>query len=133
MALPERTSLSVPIYTGYGGNPWQRGAQPKIVYGSLRGMNGGCGCSPISGCGCGGSGLQRYNGDPNLSGMGQMTSLDQIIANAANWFGGWVQTQLPASASVPPQYGSGGALSTTFQQWLPWIVVGGLAYLVIRR
>src|SRR6516165_8432575 len=84
----------------------------------LKGLKG-CGCGPVGGCGC----------TPGLQGMGQV-SLDQIIANAANWLGGFAQSQLPTSASVPPQYGSTGALSTQLQTLLPWIIGGYLLYKV---
>jgi hypothetical protein len=112
MALVKRTSLSIPIYTGFGASPWNRG---------LKGL-GGCGCG--GGCGsCGSTGL---------SGLGQTSSLDQIIASAANWLGGFAQSQLPASAALPPQYGSTGALATSLTQWLPYIVGGIILYKLIK-
>ena len=82
----------------------------------------GCGCGPVGGCSC----------TPGLQGLGQNVSLDQIIANAANWLGGFAQSQLPSSASVPPQYGSTGALSTQLQAWLPWIIGGFLVYKLVK-
>ena len=96
---------------GFGGSPFRE-----------HGLRG-CGCSPSTGCSCA----------PGLAGLGQATSLDSIIQSAANWLGGFAQSQLPASAAVPPQYGSTGALAAQLQGWLPYIVIGALAYMVIKR
>jgi hypothetical protein len=111
--LRRTTETSISPYQrgpGFGANPWKSG------------FRGGCGCSPVSGCGCG----------SGFSGLSQGTSLDSIIASAANWLGGFAQSQLPASAAVAPQYGSTGALMTQLQGWIPYIVIGYLAYKVIR-
>lgn len=97
------------------GNQWTTRQNP-----SLMGLRGGCSCGPLGGCGCG------------LSGLGQNVSLDQLISNATNWFTGIIQTNLPPSASVPPQYGSTGALSTQLQSWIPWIIGGFLLYKAIK-
>ena len=117
-----QSSQSVPIYTGRIAQltTKRRRTNPNVFGGGLS----GCGCGPVGGCGCSGGGL---------SGLAQSVSLDQIIANAANWLGGYAQSQLPASASLPPQYGSAGALSTTLQQWLPWIIGGYLVYKVVSK
>ena len=107
--LRSTTETSISPYQrgpGFGANPWRKG------------FAGACGCSPTGGCGCGG-----------FSGFSQGTSLDSIIQQAASWLGGYAQSQLPASASVPPQYGSTGALSATLQSWLP-LIIGG--YIVSR-
>jgi len=107
------TEISISPYQrgpGFGANPWRQG------------FKGACGCSPTTGCGCG----------QGFSGFRQGTSLDSIIQQAASWLGGFAQSQLPPSASVPPQYGSAGALSTQLQGWLPYIVIGYLAYRVIK-
>lgn len=127
-------SVAEPIYVArtalIGGNAvprsWMPGAnwtsRPNMrQYVPLRGLKG-CGCGPVGGCSC----------SPSLQGMGQNVSLDQIIANAANWLGGFAQSQLPTSASVPPQYGSTGALSTQLQAWLPWIIGGFLVYKLVK-
>jgi hypothetical protein len=79
----------------------------------------GCGCDASGGCDC-------------APGLRQNTSLDQLISNAANWLSGFAQSQLPPSASLPPQYGSTGALSTTLQQWLPWIIGGYIVYRLVK-
>jgi hypothetical protein len=126
MALPMRAAgypinstelalLTRPQFS-FGQNPWQ----PSGLSG-VRGMRG-CGCGPAGGCGC----------TPGMSGLRQNVSLDQIISNAFNWFSGVVQTQLPPSASLPPQYGSAGSISTQVQQWLPWIIGGYLVYRLIK-
>lgn len=87
----------------------------------LSGVPGGCGCGPVEGCRCSG-----------LSGMGQNASLDQVIANTFSWLGGAVQSSLPASAAVPPGYGSVGALATNLMNWAPYLVIGYLAYKLIK-
>jgi hypothetical protein len=116
------SSQSVPIYAGRIAALTTKRRRTNQTFGSKPFGLSGCGCGPVGGCGCSGG----------LSGLGQSASLDQIIANAFNWLGGTVQANLPASASVPPQYGSAGALSTTLQQWLPWIIGGYLVYKVIK-
>lgn len=88
----------------------------------LKGM-GACGCGPVGGCSCGNDGL---------SGMGQSVSLDQIISNTATWLGGFAQSQLPASAAVPPGYGSIGGLATQLMNWAPYILIGYLGYKLIK-
>lgn len=149
--LRNTSTITVSPYNrgpGFGANPFKPG------------LRGGCGCSPVSGCSCSGfsgfrghagyppmmlrSGFRGGHGGQSHSGMGrpmgitqfrglsQGTSLDSIIQSAANWLGGFAQSELPASASVPPQYGSAGALSTQLQNWLPYIVIGYLAYKVIK-
>jgi hypothetical protein len=110
---------------------------------SLRGLRGsGCGCGPAGGCQCYNPGVSAY--DPGrgvfapgpvrwgMRGLGQNASLDQIIANTFSWVGGIVQTNLPASAAVPPQYGSTGAIGTQIMQWAPYLLIGYLAYKVIK-
>jgi hypothetical protein len=101
----------------------------------LRGL-GSCGCDVTTGCMCN-PGMARYPGfgayDPGrgLGGLGQV-SLDQMIANAANWLSGFAQAQLPASAAVPPQYGSTGALGTQLINLAPWVIGGYLVYKLIK-
>jgi hypothetical protein len=124
-------SVAEPIYTartaliGSSGVPksWMPGLNWTLRPNRLRTGSGlaGCGCGPVGGCGCA----------PGLQGMGQ-SSLDQIIANAANWLGGFAQSQLPPSAAVPPQYGSSGAVVTQLTQWIPWIIGGYLLYMFIK-
>lgn len=117
--LPNRQSLSVPIHTGYvakiSNTPQRFGTSPF-------GMSGlsSCDCSPHGGCGC--SGMQ---------GMGA-TSLDSLISQAFGWASGAITASLPASASVPPQYGSTGAISTQIQAYLPWILGGFLLYKALK-
>jgi hypothetical protein len=116
----------VPIRQFRGGNPY-----------GLRGLKGGCGCGPSGGaCSCPGMGAydpgRGVFAKPGMGGLGQNTSLDQIIANGFNWLGGVVQANLPGSAAVPPQYGSTGAIGTQLMQWLPYIVGGILVYKLIK-
>lgn len=141
------SSKAVPIYPGYvaelSASPYMFGASPFNKGYGLKGCgcgpSGGCGCSPVTmaglrhgGGGQGGRGMGGRSGSGTLSGLNQNVSLDQIIANAFNWLGGLAQSQLPPSYSVPPQYGSTGALSSQLQQWLPYIIIGVLAYKVIK-
>jgi hypothetical protein len=92
---------------------------------------GGCGCGPVGGCDCQeASGMQGL-GRPFL-GMGQSASLDQIIQNAANWLGSFASSQLPASAAVPPQYGSAGNIITTLTNYAPYLLIGYLAYKALK-
>lgn len=116
-----QSSQSVPIYTGRIAQltTKRRRTNPVTFGGGLS----GCGCGPVGGCGCSGGGL---------SGLAQSVSLDQIISNAFNWLGGTVESNLPTSAAVPPQVGSTGALLTTIQQWLPYIIGGYLLYKVVK-
>lgn len=114
--VPNRQSLAVPIRTGYVArisSPTSFGNSPF----GMRGM-GSCGCGPTGGCGC-------------SSGMGAI-SLDSLIANAFGWASGAVQAALPPSASVAPQYGSTGAISTQIQDWVPWIIGGFLLYKALK-
>ncbi len=114
-------SQATPIYPGYvsklSSNPRPFG---RKVFSGL----GGCGCGPVNGCNCTSHG--------QLSGFGA-SSLDQIISNTFSWLSGTVQNALPPSASVDPQYGTAGSLSTSIQQWLPWIIGGFLVYKVIKK
>lgn len=103
-------------YMGYGFE-----YAPDLKRG-LQGM-GACGCGPVGGCSC---------GPPSLGGLGQNVSLDQIISNAANWLGGYAQSQLPTSAAVPPGYATAGGLATQLMNWLPYIVIGYLGYKLIK-
>ncbi len=115
-------SQAVPIYPGYTAKissvprPFGR----KV----FSGLNG-CGCGPVNGCNC--------TSPSGFAGLGQTSSLDQIIANTFSWLGGTVQASLPASASVAPQYGTAGSLSATIQTWIPWIIGGYLVYKVISK
>lgn len=88
-----------------------------------RGMRGmrACGCGPTTGCGC----------TPGLEGL-RATSLDQIINNTFSWLSGVVQSNLPNSAAVPPQYGSAGSVATQVQDWLPYIIGGYLLYRLVK-
>jgi hypothetical protein len=147
-------SGGVPIYPGYmaklseprpfGTSPFRgmKGGNPA----GMRGLHGGCGCGPSGGaCSCPGMGGLKGGYDPGMAvfgprrsrvpgvhGMGQNSSLDQIISNAFNWLGGTVQASLPPSAAVPPQYGSTGAIGTQLMQWLPYIVGGYIVYKLVR-
>jgi hypothetical protein len=116
----------------FGSNPYGfRGNK------SLSGM-GACGCGPVGGCSCDGpSGMQAFDpgagpGARGLSGLGQSASLDTIISNTFSWLGGVVQTQLPASAALPPAVGSTGALINTLMTYAPYILIGYLAYKAIK-
>jgi hypothetical protein len=112
---------------GHGGSSHSgMGKSMGIAYGGLRGLRGHAGM-PFYGMG-------RTQGiaSPTLRGLGQTPSLDSIIANAVSWLGGFAQSQLPASASIPPQYGSPGAISAQVQAWLPWIIGGYLVYRLVR-
>ena len=140
-------------------SPYNRG--PGFGAGPFRpGFRGACGCGPIGGCSCasglgkfrghGGysvmmrSGFRGGHGGSNHSGMGkamgitqfrglnQGTSLDSIIQSAANWLGGFAQSQLPTSAAVPPQYGSTGAAATQLMGWVPYIIGGIILYKLIK-
>lgn len=101
-------------YRGYNTNPTPQ----------LKGM-GACGCGPVNGCTCGPPPV-------GMAGMGQTVSLDQLIANATNWLTGVAQSSLPASASVPPGYGSAGGVVTQLMNWAPYLLIGYLAYKVIK-
>jgi hypothetical protein len=107
---PKRTGDISFAYSGFGANPWRTG------------FHGACGCDPVAGCHCG----------SGFSGLAQGTSLDSIIQSAANWLGGYAQSQLPSSAAVPPQYGSTGALMTQLSAWLPYIIVGYVVYRALK-
>jgi hypothetical protein len=120
-----QSSQSTPVFPGFIAQISSRKRNTAFGARPFSGMSGACGCSPVSGCGC-------NEGGSGLAGLGQTSSLDQIIANTFSWLGGTVQANLPVSASVPPQYGSAGAFSTTLQQWLPWIVGGYLVYRLIK-
>jgi hypothetical protein len=105
------------------GSPYNRG--PGFGKQPFRpGFRGACGCSPTTGCGCGTS--------SGFSGFRQGTSLDQIIQNAANWLSGYAQSQLPPSAAVPPGAGSVGGIITTLQPYIPYLILGWIAYKVIK-
>jgi hypothetical protein len=134
---PSGTALRSGAQYSFGTNPYQRsgfsgGFDPGMQSNypgyltnpapGLRGMSA-CGCGPVGGCEC---------GPPSLSGMGQNASLDQVIANATSWLGGLAQASLPASAAVPPGYGSVGALATNLMNWAPYLVIGYLAYKLIK-
>jgi hypothetical protein len=141
--IPAQSS-GTPIYPGYvaklseprvfGTSPFRNlsGGNPL----ALRGY-GGCSCLPGGSCGCSGMGAYDpgravYGPKRGMAGLGQTASLDQIIANAFSWLSGTVQANLPGSAAVPPQYGSAGAIGTQLMQWAPYILVGYLAYKVIK-
>lgn len=117
-----QSSQSIPVYAGRIAQltTLRRRTNPTFGAKPFGGLSG-CGCGPVGGCGCEG-----------MSGLAQSSSLDSIIANAFNWLSGTVQSALPTSASVPPQYGSAGALSTTIQQWLPYLIGGYLLYKVVK-
>jgi hypothetical protein len=136
-------SSAIPIYPGYIAklSEPQFGTSPYKGFrgGNASGMRGmrGCGCASPSGSGCGCSGVGAYDpgravfARPGMNGMGN-ASLDQIISNAFNWLGGVVQSNLPASAAVPPQYGSGGAIGTELLQYVPYIIGGLIVYKLIK-
>lgn len=142
--IPAKSS-GTPIYPGlvaklseprvFGTSPFRTLSGGNAL--GLRGY-GGCSCAPGGGaCGCSGMGAYDpgravYARRPGMSGLGQSASLDQIISNAFSWLGGMVQSNLPASAAVPPQYGSAGAIGTQIMQWAPYILIGYLAYKVIK-
>lgn len=141
--IPAKSS-GTPIYSGYVASltePRPFGTSPFRGFGGgnalgLRGY-GGCSCAPGGACGCSGVGAYDpgravFAKRPGMKGLGQNASLDQIISNAFSWLGGVVQSNLPPSAAVPPQYGSAGAIGTQLMQWAPYIVIGYLAYKVIK-
>jgi hypothetical protein len=126
----------------FGSSPYRGlsgGANP--AFRSYKGYSG-CDCGPVGGCNC--SSLSGYSSvgvyDPGravfkkrgVAGLGQSVSLDQMIQNAASWLGGFAQSQLPASAAVPPQYGSTGALATSLTNLAPWLIGGFLIYKLIK-
>jgi hypothetical protein len=117
-------SSAMPIYPGY--LSLISGAKPRFgtspFKSNLRGL-GGCGCGPVGGCGC---------SSPGLSGLGQSPTLDSIISNTMSWLGGVAQSQLPASAALPPNYGSAGAALTSLSQYLPYIIGGYLVYRLLK-
>lgn len=115
-----QSSQSIPVYAGRIAEltTKRRRTNPLVFGGGLS----GCGCGPVGGCGCSG-----------LSGLAQSASLDQIISNAFSWLGGTVESNLPASAAVPPTVGSTGALITTLTQWAPYIIGGYLLYKVVSK
>lgn len=118
--LPNRQSLSVPIHTGYVAKLSSAPTFGTSPFG-MRGLDA-CDCGPRGGCGCSGGGM---------SGLGA-TSLDSLISQAFGWASGAITASLPASASVPPQYGSTGAISTQIQAYLPWIIGGYLLYRAMK-
>jgi hypothetical protein len=127
----------IPIHPGYTAMISTNGLTPNPFGTSpyRRGMRGmrGCGCSSTSGCGCS-PGMGAYDPGravygPSRTTLGQNASLDQMIGNAFGWLSGMVQTNLPASAAVPPQYGSTGALTTQIMNLAPWVIGG---YLVMK-
>ena len=139
------SSSAIPIFPGYVASissPRPFGTSPYRGFrggdaGQMRGIYSGCGCAPGGSCGCSGLGAYDpgravYAKRPGMRGLGQTASLDQIIANSFNWLGGIVQSNLPASAAVPPQYGSAGAIGTQLTQWAPYIIIGFLAYKLIK-
>lgn len=119
--LPMRSS-AVPINPGH--LALISGAKPnrQVIYSGMRGM-ASCGCSPVSGCGCGMNGM---------AGLGQSASLDQIISNAFSWLSGTVQTAAGPSAAVPSGVSSLGTAFTTLTGYLPYIIIGYLAYKAIK-
>jgi hypothetical protein len=140
-------SSGTPIYPGYLASiaePRVFGTSPfrgkGMGGGNPLGMRGygGCSCAPGGGaCGCSGVGAYDpgravYAKRAGMRGLGQTASLDQIISNAFSWLGGVVQSNLPPSAAVPPQYGSAGAIGTQIMQWAPYLLIGYLAYKVIK-
>lgn len=125
------SSQAVPINPGNLANI-SRQVFPK-PFGAFAGDPGACGCSPVGGCGCNGD--DTYSPPTTLHGLrglGQTTSLDQIISNTFSWLGGTVESNLPASAAVPPSVGSTGALITTLTQWAPYIIGGYLLYKAMK-
>jgi hypothetical protein len=124
----------------FGSSPFRAYDPGRAVFGSgnipvfgMKGLKGGCGCGPYNGCGC--SGLSGLDDGINLSGLRglrQNVSLDQLIAAAGNYATGVAQASLPASAAVPPQYGSAGALATSLMNWAPYLIGGYLLYKVIK-
>jgi hypothetical protein len=137
--VPENLALlAASPYQSFGRNPYQRS--------TFRGLKG-CGCAPGQGCGCtpglgrnGGGGGGSHSGSGSmvgshgggLYGLGQTSSLDSIIQSAANWLGGFAQSQLPPSAAVPPGYGSVGGAITQLTPYIPYVIVGYLAYRLLK-
>ncbi len=115
-------SLSTPIFPGYVARISSNSRHYKFGTKPFAGLSG-CGCGPVDGCNC----------TKPMSGFGQNASLDQIINNAFNWLSGTVQAHLPPSASVPPQYGSTGGISTSLQSWIPWVVGGLVVYAIMKK
>jgi hypothetical protein len=137
---PSATALRSGSPYAFGTNPFQKsgfsgGFDPGMQSNysgymtrpspGLKGM-GSCGCGPVGGCQCGPPGFTGFRG------LGQNASLDQVIANATSWLGGLAQSQLPASAAVPPGYGTVGGLATNLMNWAPYLVIGYLAYRLIK-
>jgi hypothetical protein len=131
---PYGLALRAGAPASFGTNPYGR------VISGMRGVKslGACGCGPVNGCSCDGpSGMQAFDpgagpGARGLSGLGQSASLDSIISNTFSWLGGVVQTQLPASAALPPAVGSTGALINSLMTYAPYILIGYLAYKAIK-
>jgi len=133
-----QSSQSIPVYAQRIAQLTTKRRRTNPTFGTrpFSGGLSGCGCGPVGGCDCEGLGgyavpYQSQYGY-GLAGLGQSASLDQIISNAFSWLSGTVQGALPPSASVPPQYGSTGALSTMVQQWLPWVIGGYIVYRLVK-
>jgi len=157
---PNRTALNAGAKPSFGTNPFtsfggmRGGFDPGMPYAIpgltpfMNGMNGmkGCGCGPVGGCGCSGaSGLDGYvnNGYGNptfyqtgagggFGKLGQSPSLDQIIQNTTSWLGSFATSQLPATAAVPPGYGTTGNIVTQLINYAPYLLIGYLAFKALK-
>ena len=104
------------------GSPYNRG--PGFGKQPFRGgFKGACGCSPTTGCGCGKSGFGQYD-----------TSAVQIDQVAVDWFNrifGAVTGAPPAGSTVPVP-GSPNYYSGAIPSWVPWVIIGFVAYKIIK-
>jgi hypothetical protein len=111
MALVNRSSLSVPVYTGFGASPWNRGLR-------------GCGCGPGGGCGCGGG-----NG---LSGF-----WDTLSNSIQNIVQGVTASETDPCNPNSPVFDAARCATATYQrspllQWIPYIIGGIIVYKLIK-
>lgn len=108
--------------------------QPHVFHGVRNGMRGLQGCPGGGHVSCTGNGC-GCSGGSGLHGLAQGTSpsLDALLQGAFSWLGAATTSALPASASVSPNFGSGGSISTLIQNYLPYIIGGYLLYRVVSK
>ena len=106
---PYQRSTIGAVGPGFGANPWRTG------------FKGACGCNPVSGCNCG----------TGFSGFHQGTTLDQVAVDWFNRIYGAVTGTPPAGSTVPVP-GSPGYYSGSIPSWVPWVILGYVAYKIIK-